>query len=107
MIKKKKKIHGFHLTRKRQGCPLSLLPFNLLITVIGKKKMVSHCDWKQRCKMFLFANTMIVYVENPESEVAQWCPTLCDPMDCSPLGSSVHGIFQARTLEWVSISFSR
>ncbi|KAM7234772.1 hypothetical protein CapIbe_013592, partial [Capra ibex] len=34
-----------------------------------------------------------------ESEVAQSCPTLSDPMDCSPLGSSVHGIFQARVLE--------
>ena len=36
-----------------------------------------------------------------ESEVAQSCPTLCDPMDCSLRGSSVHGIFQARVLEWV------
>ena len=35
------------------------------------------------------------------TEVAQSCPTLCDPMDCSPPGSSVHGIFQARILEWV------
>ena len=34
------------------------------------------------------------------------CPTLCDPMDCSPLGSSVQGTLQARTLEWVAISFS-
>ena len=42
-----------------------------------------------------------------ESEVAQSCPTLCNPMDCSLLGSSVHGIFQARVLEWVAISFSR
>ena len=42
-----------------------------------------------------------------ESEVAQSCPTLCDPMDCSPPGSSVHGIFQARILELVAISFSR
>ena len=41
------------------------------------------------------------------SEVAQSCPTLCDPMDCSPPGSSVHGILQARTLEWVAIFFSR
>ena len=41
-----------------------------------------------------------------QSEVAQSCPTLSDPMDCSPPGSSVHGIFQARTLEWVAISFS-
>ena len=36
--------------------------------------------------------------------VAQSCPTLCDPMDCSPPGSSVHGILQERTLEWVAIS---
>ena len=41
------------------------------------------------------------------SEVAQLCSTLCDPMDCSPPGSSVHGILQARILEWVAISFSR
>ena len=39
--------------------------------------------------------------------VAQFCLTLCDPMDCSPPGSSVHEIFQARILEWVAISFSR
>ena len=42
-----------------------------------------------------------------ESEVAQSCPTLCDPMDCSLSGSSIHGIFQARVLEWIAISFSR
>ena len=41
-----------------------------------------------------------------EREVAQLCPTLCDPMDCSLPGSSVHGIFQAKVLEWVAISFS-
>ena len=35
------------------------------------------------------------------------CPTLCDPMDCSPPGPSVHGILQARILEWVAISFFR
>ena len=39
--------------------------------------------------------------------VVQSCPTLCDPTDCSPLGSSVHGILQARILEWVAIPFSR
>ena len=42
-----------------------------------------------------------------ESEVAQSCLTLCDPMDCSPPGCSVHEIFQARIPEWVAISFSR
>ena len=41
-----------------------------------------------------------------ESEVTQSCPTLSDPMDCGPPGSSVHGIFQARVLEWGGIAFS-
>ena len=43
---------------------------------------------------------------NSESEVAQLCLTLRDPMDCSPPGSSTHGIFQARVLEWGAIAFS-
>ena len=42
-----------------------------------------------------------------EREVAQSCPTPSDPMDCSPPGSSVHGIFQARVLEWVAMPFCR
>ena len=41
-----------------------------------------------------------------ESEVAQSCPTLSDPMDCRLPGSSIHGIFQARVLEWGAIAFS-
>ena len=41
-----------------------------------------------------------------ESEVAQSCPTLCDPMDCSLPGSSIHGILQAKVLEWGAIAFS-
>ena len=42
-----------------------------------------------------------------EREAAQPCPTLCDPIGGSPAGCSIHGIFQARVLEWVAISFSR
>ena len=42
-----------------------------------------------------------------ESEIAQSCPCLCDPMDCSLPGFSIHRIFKARILEWVAISFSR
>ena len=41
-----------------------------------------------------------------ESEVTQSCPTLSDPMDCSLPGSSVHGIFQARGVEWGAVAFS-
>ena len=46
-------------------------------------------------------------VKVKESEDAQSYPTLSDPMDCSIPGSSVHGIFQARVLEWVAIAFSK
>ena len=46
-------------------------------------------------------------VKESESEGAQSCLTLCDPMDCSLPGSSMHGIFQARVQEWVAIAFSR
>ena len=46
-------------------------------------------------------------VDESESEVTQWCPTLCSPMDYSLPGSSVHGIFQARVLKWVAIFFCR
>ena len=61
------------------------------------------------CCSFAFLASSIWDLSSPESEseVAQLCPTLCDPMDCSLPGSSVHGILQARILEWVAISFSR
>ena len=49
----------------------------------------------------------LISFEAKWSEVAQSCPTLCDPMDCSLPDSSIHGVFQARILEWVVISFSR
>ena len=58
-----------------------------------------------RRKMYI--NTKKIKEIWSESEVAQLCLTLCDPMDCSLLGSSVHRIFQAKILEWVTISFSR
>ena len=48
---------------------------------------------------------MKVKIES-ESEIAQLCPTLSDPMDCSLPGSSIHGILQARVLEWGAIAFS-
>ena len=47
------------------------------------------------------------FMKESESEVAQLCPTLCDPVDGSLPGSSVHGIFKVRVPEWVTISFSK
>ena len=55
----------------------------------------------------LGCNIWWLFVKAVYALVAQWCPTLCDPMDGSSPDSSVHGILQARILEWVVISFSR
>ena len=52
-------------------------------------------------------DSLLSFLLSEVSEVAQSCQTLCDPMDCSLSGSSFHGIFQARVLEWTAISFSR
>ena len=51
---------------------------------------------KRKCDTYMYVCVL----------VTQSCPTLCDPLDCSPPGSSVHGILQARILEWVTIFFS-
>ena len=73
--------------------------------------------WNLVCLYFLYLPALVLgdctflwivhFPRKKESEVAQSCSTLCLPMDCSLPGSSVHGIFQARVLEWVAISFSR
>ena len=65
---------------------------------------VGH-NWATSLSLFTFFFFLFDLV-NKETLVAQSCPTLCDPMDCSLPGFSVHGIFQARVLEWVAISFS-
>ena len=51
-------------------------------------------------------NILLPWYEDLKFKVAQSCPTLFNPMDCSLTASSIHGIFQARILEWVAISFS-
>ena len=64
-------------------------------------------DITEQCHFLSGAPQVALVVKESESEVAQSCLTLCDPMDCSLPGSSVHGIFQARILEWVTISLSK
>ena len=61
-----------------------------------------HAQEKEKGK----EKTEIYYVWSAATKSLQSCPTLCDPIDSSPPGSSVPGILQARTLEWVAISFS-
>ena len=68
-------------------------------TVHRVTRRVRH-DWRD------FTHTACIWPSS-KSEVTQLCPTLCDPMDYSLLGCSIHGIFQARILERVAISFSR
>ena len=65
--------------------------------------------WHRSIILLSFCRSNLCNTEvllNTESEVAQSCPILCDPMDCSLPGSSFYGIFQARVLEWVAIAFS-
>ena len=65
---------------------------------------------RYNCILLLKNQKQVFFQESKcesESEVAQSCLTLCDPMDCSLPGSFLHGILQARVLEWVAISFSR
>ena len=64
-----------------------------------------YCTAKGLSHMYPFSPKLPSYAAAAAKSL-QSCPTLCDPIDGSPLGSSVPGIFQARILEWVSISFS-
>ena len=69
-------------------------------------KLIVCCSFKSQCHGRQIQSEEL-QIKVKESEVTQSCLTLCYPMDCSLPGSSVHGIFQARVLEWVAISFSR
>ena len=77
----------------------------------GQSTLVVYSPWGHKeSDMIEQLSTQTVFLHKKrkkESEVAQSCLTLCDPMDCSLPGFSAHGIFQARVLDWVAISFSR
>ena len=111
-----KEAHSHHLSStlksnkrhsdwKGEGT-LSLFTDDMIFHVLGWPKMLFGFFHKM---LWNFLANLIEYpkVKESESEVAQSCPTVCDPMDCSLPGSSLHGILQARVLEWVAISFSR
>ena len=68
---------------------------------------IQKTRWKKEVLQGLNSVTLTLTESVKESEVSQSCPTLCDPMGYSVPLSSVHGIFQARVLEWVAISSSR
>ena len=73
----------------------------------GLEKHTSYMAGERRSQRSeLIDSPLLMCYAAAAAKSLQSCPTLCDPMDCSPPGSSVHGILQARTLEWVAISFS-
>ena len=76
----------------------------VVIKTITKDKKGKKVKWLSEEAL---QTAMKIRESERESEVAQSCLTLCDPMDCSLPGSSVHGIYQAIVLEWIAISFSR
>ena len=89
-----------------------LLWFNILLEVLAieirQEKEVKGIQFrKEEVKQSYFADDICRKLKESESEVAQLYLTLSNPMDCSLPRSSIHGIFQARILEWVAISFSR
>ena len=83
-------------------CPLKwllwMLRHNVITFFLG---VITSQVWMN------YRNLPYCYGWKSESEVPQLCPTLCNPMDCNLPGSTLHGILQARVLEWVAISFSR
>ena len=91
-------VHGF--SRQEYWSELPCPPPGDLLDPGIKPRLLHllHCRWILNSQNHLGSLCVLVM---------QSCPALCDPMDCSLPGSSVHGIFQARILEWVAISFSR
>ena len=101
------------LENPRDGVTQSWTQLKWLSSITGLENVSFYSNPKERqlpknvqTTLQLHSSHMLAK-ERKESEVTQLCLTLCNPMDCSLPGSSVHGIFQARILECVAISFSR
>ena len=88
------------------SCNLSFTPSPVHPAKLISLKLHFHLVIPLIEKLLVVLPRLPYKIQMSKSEVAQSCPTLCDPMDCSLPGSSVHGIFQARVLEWVAIAFS-
>ena len=93
---------GLNLVMTQDDKPIPGILFRKLLVSLEGIQSFPHL--LNRC---LLCACHLESIELCVCSVAQSCPTLCNPMDCSPLGSFVHGIFQARIMEWVAISSSR
>ena len=105
------KLNTFPLkSGTRQGCLLSTLFFNLILevlaTAIRQEKTIKGLQMGSEVVKLSYAGEMLLHTAAATAKSLQSCPALCDPIDCSPPGSPVPGILQARTLDWVAISFS-
>ena len=88
----------------RKGNPLILSMRMQIVAITVENSMESH--QKAKSSVVIWSNNPTPGYAATAAKSLQSCPTLCDPIDGSPLGSPVPGILQARTLEWVAISFS-
>ena len=93
--------------------PLFLLPSVFPSVRVFSGESAFHIKWPKYCSFSFSINHIIISYNHNHFNQLCWCclvfkscPTLYDPMDCSPAVCSVHGISQARVLEWVAISFS-
>ena len=77
------------------------------VFILGGSKITAHGDYSHEIKRHLLFRRKAMTNLEKKVKVTQSCPILWDTMDYSPLGSSVHGLLQAKILEWVAISFSR
>ena len=73
----------------------------------GESGYMCMYGWVSLLSIWIYHNIVHGYAATAIAKLLQSCPTLCDPIDGSPPGSPVPGILQARTLEWVAISFSK
>ena len=82
--------------------------YNLYDFILRQENITFELKGKTSSKILMsWRHIRSILDSKKESEVAQSCPTLCNPVECRLPGTPVHGIFQARILEWVAISFSR
>ena len=82
------------------------LPYDPAIPLLGKHPDKTIIQ-KETCTPLFIAALFTIAKTCACVLRPQLCPTLCNPIDCSPPGSTVHGIFQARILEWIAISYSK
>ena len=107
----KKNGQSFLPLNKLLALVLSYMGFIMLryaLSIPNLLMVILFCFTVKKKKKNILLNCFSASVEMIKEKVlvTQLCPTLCDPMDCSPPGSTVHGIFQARIMEWVTIPFS-